>query len=102
LLLNVHRLSELFEQGLQQFGGPFLAGKHFTAVDAFFAPVAFRMQSYDLPFSQVATDYLRTLLALPAMQSWYTQALAETWPDKAHDDEIATVGQIIADYRQTS
>ena len=102
LLLDIDRLSELFEQGIRHFGGPFLAGKAFCAADAFFAPVAFRMQSYGLPFSKVATSYLQHLLALPAMQDWYKQALAEPWVDQAHDDEIAAAGQIIADQRQTS
>lgn len=102
LLQDIERLSELFEQGIRQFGGPFIAGKEFCAADAFFAPVAFRMQSYGLAFSTVATGYLQHLLALPAMQQWYKQALAETWIDQAHDDEIAAVGQIIADERQTS
>ena len=102
LLLDIDRLSELFEQGIRHFGGPFLAGKAFCAADAFFAPVAFRMQSYGLPFSKVATSYLQHLLALPAMQDWYKQALAEPWVDQAHDDEIAAAGQIIADLRQTS
>lgn len=102
LLQDIDRLSELFEQGIRQFGGPFLAGKAFCAADAFFAPVAFRMQSYGLVFSKVATSYLQNLLALPAMQDWYKQALAEPWVDQAHDDEIAAAGQIIADLRQTS
>lgn len=102
LAQDINRLNELFEQGIRQFGGPFLAGTAFCAADAFFAPVAFRMQSYALPFSKVATSYLQNLLALPSMQDWYTQALAEPWVDQAHDDEIAAAGQIIADLRQTS
>lgn len=98
---NIERLSELFEQGIAQFGGPFLAGAQFSAADAFFAPVAFRFNSYALPFSAVAKAYLQYLLALPAMQDWYKQALAEPWTDQAHDDEIARHGTITADYRQT-
>src|SRR3546814_5497911 len=39
LTANVARLRELFEEGLARFGGPWLAGAAFTAVDAFFAPV---------------------------------------------------------------
>ncbi|MEH8019176.1 glutathione S-transferase family protein [Rheinheimera muenzenbergensis] len=99
---DISRLSELFEQGISQFGGPFLAGSQFSAADAFFAPVAFRMQSYDLAFSAVAKNYLQHLLALPAMQDWYQQALAEPWTDDAHDQEIASYGKITADYRQLS
>ncbi|MBU1310155.1 MAG: glutathione S-transferase family protein [Gammaproteobacteria bacterium] len=99
---DISRLSELFEQGISQFGGPFLAGSQFSAADAFFAPVAFRMQSYALAFSAVAKNYLQLLLALPAMQDWYQQALAEPWTDDAHDQEIASYGKITADYRQLS
>ena len=31
-----YRLNELWTEGLQKFGGPFLTGSEFTAVDAFF------------------------------------------------------------------
>ena len=37
---ELDRLDELWNQGLSHFKGPFLAGPSFTAVDAFFAPVA--------------------------------------------------------------
>src|SRR5579863_5964445 len=40
--LDIRRLDDLWRQGLNDFSGPFLAGREFTAVDAFFAPVAFR------------------------------------------------------------
>ncbi|MBZ9610992.1 glutathione S-transferase family protein [Rheinheimera maricola] len=99
---DINRLSELFERGINEFGGPFLCGDQFCAADAFFAPVAFRMQSYALVFSEVSSRYLTDLLALPAMQQWYEQALVEPWIDEAHDAEIARHGQIIADLRQTS
>lgn len=99
LLQDLARLDELWQQGLQQFGGPFLAGAAFSAVDAFFAPVAFRLQSYGLQLSSAAMAYADRLLALPGMQSWYQQALAETWRDAAHEQEVQSVGQITADVR---
>lgn len=96
---DISRINELFELGLTQFGGPFLAGKRFCAVDAFFAPVAFRVQTYNLPLSGIARAYIDRLLALPAMQDWYQQALAEPWRDDAHDRETEAVGDIITDLR---
>jgi glutathione S-transferase len=36
LMRDLHRLEELWADGIAQFGGPFLTGKHFCAVDAFF------------------------------------------------------------------
>src|SRR5207244_723698 len=63
---NLERLDELWADGLSRFGGPYLAGDRFTAVDAFFCPVAFRVQSYDLPLSTRSMDYVALLLKLPA------------------------------------
>ena len=45
-----------------RFGGPFLTGARFCAVDAFFAPVAFRIQTYDPPLDAGARRYAAQLL----------------------------------------
>jgi glutathione S-transferase len=97
---DVNRIDELWSQGLDRFGGPFLAGSQFTAVDAFFAPVVFRAQTYQLPLGSKAQAYLAHMLALPAMQDWYTQALAETWREPAHEQEVLDAGTLLVDMRQ--
>lgn len=99
LAADVARIDELWSEGLRRFGGPFLAGAHFTAVDAFYAPVAFRVQTYALPLGPAASAYVERLLALPSMQRWYAEALAEPWRDTPHDVESAAVGTITADLR---
>ena len=71
----------------------------FTAVDAFFAPIAFRVQSYSLALSAPASAYVARLLALAPMQAWYTAALAETWRDEAHEVEARAVVVLLADHR---
>lgn len=97
---DINRLDQLWQQGLSRFGGPWLAGSAFTAVDAFFAPVAFRAQSYGLTFSATSTAYLERLLALPAMQQWYAAGIAEPWRDLSHEEEVTAVGEITTDLRQ--
>lgn len=99
LLRDVARLRELFEQGLDRFGGPWLAGPAFTVLDAFFAPVAFRIRTYglDVGGGQAWVDHV---LAHPAMVEWERQALAETWREESHEAELAACGAIMADYRQ--
>jgi glutathione S-transferase len=92
LRADLARLESLWADGLARFGGPFLAGARCTAADAFFAPVAFRIQTYDPPLGADARRYASRLLALPAMQEWYTAALAETWRDAAHEAEARSVG----------
>lgn len=96
---DVARLDALWNEGLWRFGGPFLAGSEFTAVDAFFAPVAFRIQTYGLELGDAAMAYAQRLLDLPAMREWYAAALAETWREDAHETSIAAHGHVTADFR---
>ncbi|MBZ6076342.1 glutathione S-transferase family protein [Microvirga puerhi] len=96
---DIARISELWNEGLSRFGGPFLAGANFTAVDAFFAPVAFRVQSYGLQLGGQAMAYVARLLALPAMRSWYEAGLAETWREPDHEREAAEAGTLLQDLR---
>ncbi|NWK97147.1 glutathione S-transferase [Sphingobium lactosutens] len=96
---DIARLRELWEQGLDHFGGPFLAGKVFTAIDAFYAPVAFRVRTYSLDVGPIAQVWVDHMLAHPAMQQWEEEALAETWREESHEAEIGAAGRIIEDYR---
>lgn len=99
LRADIARVNELWCEGLARFGGPFLAGNAFSAVDAFYAPVAFRVQTYGLVLDRSAADYAQRLLALPSMRRWYEAALAETWRDVAHEEEILHYGDAIEDLR---
>lgn len=96
---DVDRINALWNDGLDRFGGPFLAGSAFGAVDAFFAPVAFRVQSYGLELDANGAAYAARLLALPAMRAWYADAVAERFRDEPHEREIAQMGEIIEDLR---
>lgn len=99
LLHDLQRLQALWQDGLQGFGGPFLAGHAFSAVDAFFCPVAFRVKTYGLTLSTACMAYVNTLLDLPAMQDWYNSALQEPWIEPAHDAEVLAKGRLLQDYR---
>ena len=96
---DIERVGKLWSEGLQRFGGPFLAGAKFTAVDAFFCPVAFRVQSYGLVLPKPAADYAQRLLELKGMKEWYDAGLREPWRDPPHEEEIARAGKIVADFR---
>jgi glutathione S-transferase len=98
---DIARIGELWSEGLSRFGGPFLAGNTFTAVDAFFAPVAFRVQTYGLKLDAAANGYASHLLALPSMRSWYDAALKETFRDLAHEEEARKTGTWLEDLRAT-
>lgn len=96
---DIARLAELWGDGLARFGGPFLAGADFTAVDAFYAPVAFRVRTYGLDVGPAAQAWVDHMLSLPAMLQWEAEALAETWREESHEAEIGAAGRIVEDYR---
>lgn len=77
LQADLDRISQLWQEGLKKFGGPWLAGGEFTAVDAFYAPVAFRIHSYQLPVNTAAQQWVARMLSLPAMQEWRQAGIQE-------------------------
>jgi glutathione S-transferase len=99
LLADIARVTELWADGITRFGGPFLAGKRFTAVDAFFCPVAFRAQTFGVLIDGAAGEYVKLLLSLPAMQEWYKGALAEDFRDPPHEEDALKAGKWTADFR---
>ena len=96
---NVVRVREIFETGLARFGGPWLVGAQFTAADAFYAPVAFRIRTYGLDVGK-GQAWVDQVLAHPAMLDWEAQALAEDWREVSHEAELVAAGVVTADYRK--
>ncbi len=99
LQADIVRIDELWSEGLARFGGPFLAGATFGAVDAFFAPVAFRIQTYGLILGSAGSEYAQRVLALPGMRHWYEAALRESWRDEDHEREARQSGAVSQDLR---
>ncbi|RIV86756.1 glutathione S-transferase family protein [Aurantiacibacter zhengii] len=99
LAKDIARLRELLEEGLGRFGGPWLAGPDFTALDAFFAPVAFRVRTHGLNVGR-AQGWVDHVLAHPAMRQWEAEALAETWREESHEAEVGASGEIVEDFRR--
>ena len=98
---DLARLAALWADGLERFGGPFLAGRDFSNVDAFYCPVAFRAQTYGLPLKSEAKAYVERLLTLPAMREWYEVGLKETWRIESYEGLARAAGDVVADYRVT-
>ncbi len=73
---DLQRLTAMWTELLDRHGGPMLFGR-FSIADAFFAPVAMRVNTYALPLSPKAAQYVQRLCELPAVQEWVAQALAE-------------------------
>jgi glutathione S-transferase len=76
---DIERVQALWSQARRAWGhgGPYLFGK-FSIADAFFAPVAFRFQTYGVAPDGLAGEYFRSLLAHPWLRAWEEAALKET------------------------
>lgn len=99
LQADLDRIAALWEEGLARHGGPFLAGADFTAVDAFFAPVATRVQTWNLSLPDPAMAYARRLLEVPAVAEWIAAGIAEPWRDPGHEADMLQNGTVLADLR---
>jgi glutathione S-transferase len=99
LKADLARLVELWTDGLTRHGGPYLAGAAFTAVDAFFAPVATRIQTYGLSLPVRAAAYAGRLLEDPAVAEWIAAGIAEDFRDAPHESDILASGVLMTDLR---
>ena len=73
---DLARINAMWQQQINESGGPFLFGA-FGIADAYFAPVVTRLRTYLLPVPAVVATYVDRIFALPAMQQWVDAALAE-------------------------
>ncbi|KAL3963120.1 hypothetical protein ACCO45_000124 [Purpureocillium lilacinum] len=96
---DIARLGALFAEGVERFGGPFLAGSSFTAADAFFAPVASRCETYGIRFEDnpKAQGYVDALLAHPAVQAWIQQGIRETEREPYHEEDCVRGRKVLED-----
>jgi glutathione S-transferase len=99
LRAELARLDELWAMGIERFGGPYMAGARFSAADAFYAPVATRIQTYGLPVTERAGRYANLLLQQSAVSEWIKAGLAETFRDASHEQEILASGELLQDLR---
>ncbi len=77
---DVERLDQLWGEARARFGaeGGFLYGA-FSAADAMFAPVATRLDTYQIPVSADMRGYMDAVLSHPAFLAWKEDAFSEDW-----------------------
>lgn len=77
---DIDRITTIWTECLQRYGGPYLFGPQPCIADAMFAPVVTRFLTYDVALDPVCAAYGQTIMALPAMQEWVAAAALE--PDE--------------------
>jgi glutathione S-transferase len=82
---DLARIEAIFTETPARHGGPFLFGD-FSAADAFYAPVASRLDTYALALNAPARAYCDKVLGLPAFRQWREGAQAESWVIEKWED----------------
>ena len=83
---DIERVTEIWRDCLQRYGGPYLFGTGRTLADAMYAPVATRFLTYDVRLDDACAAYCVTIMAMPEMQSWIDAARRE--PDDIEELEV--------------
>jgi glutathione S-transferase len=74
---DINRIVQIWSDSLKKSKGPFLFGE-FGVVDAFYAPVVFRFQSYGIDIKNpLIRKYRDAILKHPAVQEWVRGAKKE-------------------------
>ncbi|MBX2835552.1 MAG: glutathione S-transferase family protein [Gammaproteobacteria bacterium] len=75
--IDINRIVQLWEQALNDSGGPWLFGSYSVA-DAMYAPVVSRFKTYQIGVPPLSAAYMQTVLDSDAIQQWYAEASRET------------------------
>ena len=74
--IDINRVVQLFEDALQESGGPWLFGDY-SVVDAMYAPVVSRFNTYKIQLPFESAQYAKRVLEDLHMQAWYAAAANE-------------------------
>ena len=101
-LKDIARIEEIFADCLKNRSTDSYLFGHFTAADAFFAPVILRLQTYadasGIVLKSTTKQYCETILNDPYLQAWREAALEETRVIKEDEaGEILSVVGVLAD-----
>jgi glutathione S-transferase len=83
---DIERVTAIWRECLQQYGGPYLFGAKPCAADAMYAPVCTRFVTYDVALDGASAAYCRAIMALPLMQEWIAAAKLE--PDELEELDV--------------
>jgi glutathione S-transferase len=74
---DIDRITSIWRDCIETYGGPFLFGKERTVADAMYAPVCTRFMTYDVKVDPVSQAYCELMLSQPEMKEWLKGAKVE-------------------------
>ena len=83
---DIERVTTIWKECLQRYGGPYLFGATPTTADAMYAPVCTRFATYDVKLDPVSAAYRDQMLHFPAMLEWANAARTE--PEEVEELDV--------------
>ena len=74
---DIDRITEIWRECLDEWGGPYLFGDKPGIADAMFAPVCTRFQTYGVSLDPQSGDYNATILDWKPMHEWFADVADE-------------------------
>lgn len=75
---DIERITAIWHECLDQYGGPWLFGKKRCMADAMYAPVVTRFRTYHVSLDAQCETYGDRIMAMPEMQEWIAAARLES------------------------
>jgi glutathione S-transferase len=83
---DIERVTAIWRECLQAYGGPYLFGKTATVADAMYAPVCSRFATYDVKLDAASAGYRDLMMKFPAMLEWTLAAKSE--PEEVEELDV--------------
>ncbi len=84
---DLDRIDFLFSRALDAHGGPWLCGA-FSLADVFYAPVATRILTYDLPVTPRVRAYAEAMIAITPFRQWRAIGLVDGPEQSTYDMDL--------------
>lgn len=75
---DIERITTIWRECLDEYGGPWLFGKKRCMADAMYAPVVTRFMTYHVAVDAQCTAYGSKIMAMPEMKEWIAAAQLES------------------------
>src|SRR6267378_1398665 len=85
-IADIERITAIWRDCLQRYGGPYLFGEKATIADAMYAPVCSRFATYDVKLDPASAGYRDLMLKFPAMLEWTVAARSE--PEEVEELDV--------------
>jgi glutathione S-transferase len=74
---DIDRITRIWRECLDEYGGPYLFGAQRTMADAMYAPVTTRFITYDVKLDPACAGYCQTIVRMAEMVEWIEAARHE-------------------------